>query len=284
MNTNALSPEEKQLLLLLGWFRRHYALYLGLSQERPANQESILQFGQAWFGVHLLDLQAAFPALESKKLLQQQPDLAYALTASGELAFQQLNKEETFYRYEYDNFFSLSEQSPAHAIFCERVYGENFNQHGLANQEELLQLLHMLNMPSGADVLDLGCGNGKITAFMQDHSGAHFLGLDISPQAIRRAKGLAGPGLSFEVGNMNALDLSSTFDYILSIDTLYYADNLEGGNKRLFGSTPAGWNLCLFLFAMDKLRRRTAFSGWGKYRFSTSIKKTGTVFRLCRYF
>lgn len=31
----SLTAEEKQLLLVLGWYRRHYARYPGLSRERP---------------------------------------------------------------------------------------------------------------------------------------------------------------------------------------------------------------------------------------------------------
>ena len=114
--STSFSSEEKQLLLLLGWYRRHYALYLGLSLERPATHEGILQFGRAWFGARLLELPPAFSTLEQKGLLRQ-AGATYELTETGTRLFQKLDKAETFYRHEYDNFFTLSEKSAAHALF-----------------------------------------------------------------------------------------------------------------------------------------------------------------------
>ncbi|MCO6475500.1 MAG: class I SAM-dependent methyltransferase [Phaeodactylibacter sp.] len=221
-----LTHEERQLLLLLGWFRRHYALYLGLSRERPATRESLLQFGLAWFGEHLLGIEPAFSSLEHKGLIRL-TKAGYEFREEGLARFAELDVSETFYRYEYDNFFTLSENSPAHARFCERVYGENLNQHGLADTEELQQLLSFVKIQEEADVLDLGCGKGLITDYLQRHSGARFLGVDISPEAIRRAGQIPNPQLSFRVANMNALSLPERFDLITAVDTLYYAADLR---------------------------------------------------------
>lgn len=241
-----LTPQEKQLLLLLGWFRRHYALYLGLSRERPATQESILQFGQAWFGSRMLDVGPAFSSLQDKALLLRAGG-AYELTESGSARFQALDQTETFYRHEYDNFFSLSEKSAAHARFCESVYGHNLNQHGLADQAELGRLLEFAGIPAEARCLDLGCGNGLITDFLQRQSGARFLGVDISPEAIRRAASIPNPRLSFQVGNMNMLSLEQRFDAIVSVDTLYYAADLKETVQACLGLLlPGGVFACFF--------------------------------------
>ncbi|MCB0586078.1 MAG: class I SAM-dependent methyltransferase [Phaeodactylibacter sp.] len=241
-----LTSEEKQLLLLLGWFRRHYALYLGLSRERPATRKGILEFGRAWFGKRLPDLEPAFSGLQQKGLLRQK-DEAFELTEAGSATFQRLDASETFYRYEYDNFFSLSEKSAAHALFCERVYGENLNQHGLADVQELRQLLAFVPIRNESSGLDLGCGNGRITAWLQRQTGARFLGVDISPEAIRRAHQASNPGLEFRVGNMNELSFSERFDFILSIDTLYYAASLKHTVEACLSHLrPGGAFACFF--------------------------------------
>lgn len=243
---NLLTSEEKQLLLLLGWFRRHYALYLGLKRERPATRESVLHFGQAWFGEQLLEIEPAFSSLQHKRLARES-GAGYELTETGAGHFQKLDEAETFYRYEYDNFFSLSEKSAAHALFCERVYGENLNQHGLADMEELRQLLGFLDITAGTYGLDLGCGNGCIADYLQRQSGARFLGVDISPEAIRRAQEIDNPQLSFRVANMNALSLSEQFDLVLSVDTLYYAAKLkETVRVCLSHLQPGGVFACFF--------------------------------------
>ncbi|MCB0546854.1 MAG: class I SAM-dependent methyltransferase [Phaeodactylibacter sp.] len=243
---NYLTPEEKQYLLLLGWFRRHYALYLGLERERPATGESILQFGRAWFGNQLLDLASAFPGLKHKQLIREEGG-AIEFTEAGASQFAELDASETFYRYEYDNFFSLSEKSEAHALFCERVYGKNLNQHGLSDTGELRQLLAFLDLPSGAYGLDLGCGNGLITDYLQRRSGARFLGVDISPEAIRRAEQIRNPHLAFRVSNMNALSFSEPFDFIVSVDTLYYAADLSATVRDCLSNLrPGGIFACFF--------------------------------------
>lgn len=75
-------------------------------------------------------------------------------------------------------------------------------------------------------VLDLGCGNGKITAFLAEQTGAHLTGLDISKEGILDARKLtcARGSLTFLVGNMNALTLpEGSFDAVVLIDTFYYA-------------------------------------------------------------
>lgn len=267
-----LTPEEKQLLLLLGWFRRHYALYLGLSRERPARPESVLQFGRAWFGGRLLDIAPAFSSLKKKGLIREDSartghlqgarSKAWILSEPGAARFAELDASETFYRHEYDNFFSLSENSQAHALFCERVYGANLNQHGLADMEELQQLLSFAEIPEGADVLDLGCGNGLITDHLQRSSGARFLGVDISPEAIRRAEQIPNLRLSFRVANMNALALPERFDLILSIDTLYYAADLKATVEACLSHLRTGGRFsCFFSQWIMEERERPLLEG-----------------------
>jgi SAM-dependent methyltransferase len=54
-------------------------------------------------------------------------------------------------------------------------------------------------------VADLGCGPGRITAYLRD-LGLDALGLDLSPAMIDLARGTY-PGLRFDVGSMDALAL-----------------------------------------------------------------------------
>ncbi|MCD0445481.1 class I SAM-dependent methyltransferase [Glycomyces sp. A-F 0318] len=54
-------------------------------------------------------------------------------------------------------------------------------------------------------VVDLGCGPGRVTALLGD-LGLEVFGVDLSPVMIEIARE-AYPGLRFEVGSMDALDL-----------------------------------------------------------------------------
>jgi SAM-dependent methyltransferase len=151
----------------------------------------------------------------------------------------------------YTSYYRAMERSRAHAEFCERVFGANLCQHGFADMAQLDLLLVVTQLGPGNHALDLGCGNGLIAEYLSDHSGAHITGLDYIPEAIAqacertRAKAAC---LDFVVGDINALKLPpGAFDTILSIDTLYFADDLP----RVIGQlkealTPDGQMAILF--------------------------------------
>lgn len=130
----------------------------------------------------------------------------------------------------YEDFYTAVDTSPAHAEFCTRVFGRNLAQHGFADLAQLDALLDAAGLGPADHALDLGCGNGLITAYLADQSGACFTGLDNSATAIRQAQDRTrgkADRLAFRVGDLNALDLpAAAFDAIVSIDSLYFAADL----------------------------------------------------------
>jgi SAM-dependent methyltransferase len=54
-------------------------------------------------------------------------------------------------------------------------------------------------------VADLGCGPGQVARYLQEQ-GVSMIGIDLSPEMIRVARGLY-PGIDFRVGDMTRLDL-----------------------------------------------------------------------------
>lgn len=80
-------------------------------------------------------------------------------------------------------------------------------------------------------VLDLGCGNGLLAAYMAERAGAHVTGVDLSIEGIAYVKAHAWPKrgrLTFEVGSVNALVFTEgSFDRVLSIDILHLAADLR---------------------------------------------------------
>ena len=224
-----LSSAEKQLTSCLFWFRGRYALLQGLDRNRKATKENIEVFGKFWIGQFKEDWEPCYDSLQVKGILQWL-DGQYSFTNEGNTLTQELEQHSPFYRYEYNNYFEMEQTSTAHSHFCKRVYGADFSQHGLVNQTELAVLQQQLKQKMPKEVLDIGCGNGKITEHLANHSpDAHFTGIDISDKAIYSAnKRLQeNTNLHFEVGNMNQLQLSKKYDAILFLDTLYYAKNIE---------------------------------------------------------
>jgi len=129
----------------------------------------------------------------------------------------------------YNNFYDRAEKSHAHAIFCERVYGINLCQHGMADDHQISLMLAELELDNESNVLDLGCGPGLISGYIQRKLNCRLVGLDISPIAIQRAVdrfGSRNQDLQFFTGNMATYDFNSElFDAILLIDTHYFIED-----------------------------------------------------------
>ncbi|ALD72648.1 SAM-dependent methyltransferase [Streptococcus gordonii] len=77
-------------------------------------------------------------------------------------------------------------------------------------------------------ILDVGVGNGASSKYLKKHfPNTQVLGIDISTTAIRAAKQLAEPGLSFEVKNVENTNLPvEEFDLITAFQTHFHWSDL----------------------------------------------------------
>lgn len=211
-----VTEAEKQLLLVMGYFK-----------DEPPNKKTLLEFGKRNIKKYLVPWDTAYSTLIKKGLLQKTGD-SYTLTEKGEFHRKALEKENPLWLYEYNLYFTWVEKSEAHKKFCEKVYGKNLCQHGIADMAQLTTLCDVLQLGKDNTVLDLGCGNGFITAWLCNVSGASFTGIDIAEEAINQAHKYTRKNLHFEVGNMNHLHFDeNSFDTVISVDTLYFADTLN---------------------------------------------------------
>lgn len=241
------SEAEKQILIALGWLKSRYGAMSGFNGDSKPSAANLREFGKIWFGKYLVDWSKAFQTLAEKDFLSETKG-AFTLTEKGNSARKTLETENPLWLYEYNNFFSEAAESNAHALFCEKVYGRNLCQHGLADIFQLNKLLEVLNFSRNDRVLELGCGNGFITEYLQKESGAIFHGIDISEEAIRQAQArINTKRLTFSVGNMNKLNFKpQTFDCVVAIDTLYYVDNLEETFRQILKVTKPEGRIGMF--------------------------------------
>ena len=231
-----LTEAEKQLLVAAGWLRSRYGAMAGMDAGSKLSRANLEAFGRAWIGKYLSDWTDAYRSLVADGYLSENAG-EFALTGQGSAARKTLEVDNPLWLYEYDNFFSRAEESNAHALFCEQVYGKNLCQHGLADISQLDKLLETLQLSASDRVLDAGCGNGRITEHLHERTGAYFTGIDISAEAIAQARARTATKsgrLTFTVGNMNRLDFRPhTFDTVVAIDTLYYVADLEESLRQL---------------------------------------------------
>jgi len=82
-------------------------------------------------------------------------------------------------------------------------------------------------VPAGSRVLDLGCGNGELLAWLQRHKGCSGYGIEIDDANVLSSlqRGIQVIQLNLEEGL--ALFDDQSFDVVLQIDTLQHLRNTE---------------------------------------------------------
>ncbi len=100
---------------------------------------------------------------------------------------------------------------------------------GVHIKHELMDSIHSFfyeRIPSGAQVLDVGCGIGAVAHAIATHAGAHVVGVDMNEQHIAFARQrFPHPNLRFEVGDVtrelpvdhvDVVVLSSVLEHLVS--------------------------------------------------------------------
>jgi CheY-like chemotaxis protein/SAM-dependent methyltransferase len=136
----------------------------------------------------------------------------------------------------YEEYYTAIPASRAHAAFCENAYGKDLGQHGFVTMEQLAKLIDVTGLSPQSRALDLGCGNGMISEYLSDMTGAHITGLDYIPQAIAQARERTHAKcerLDFVVGDLTLMSLPpDSFDTLLSFDTIYFSDDYAETIRR----------------------------------------------------
>lgn len=118
----------------------------------------------------------------------------------------------------------------------------------IRQSHNLWMIVHLLGLPFGSKILDVGCGRGWISIFLA-RLGYTVTGIDISPKSIGIAKKEAdGEGLKvdFIVGDYEDLDLKDEFDAVIFRESLHYTSNKSDVLKRAYKSLKGGGILILF--------------------------------------
>ena len=216
----------------------------------PADRSSLEDDAER-FWIFREDWSDAYGSLAAKGLLEGNDD-GYRLTAAGRpLARRYHRQRPDMYWYYYQTFYQAAWASEAHSELCRRVFGEDLCQEGQTDMASLNDLLDLLDLEPGEEVLDLGCGAGAIAEYISDRTGARITGLDYAESAIDEAKRRTADRrshLRFVQGDMNLLDLSRTsLDAAISLDTLYWAADLEKTLSDVVAALRPGGRMGIFM-------------------------------------
>jgi SAM-dependent methyltransferase len=86
-----------------------------------------------------------------------------------------------------------------------------------------------LRLAPGQRVLDLGCGPADILQFLPE---VRYVGYDVSPAYIERARRRYGSRAEFHCRSVHDLSFSETFDVVIAHGVVHHLDDAEAG--RLF--------------------------------------------------
>lgn len=82
-------------------------------------------------------------------------------------------------------------------------------------------------VPEGSRVLDLGCGNGDLLAYLQTHRQCSGYGVEIDDTKVQACLQQSINVLQFNLNDGLAIFEDNSFDVVLQIDTLQHLRNTE---------------------------------------------------------
>jgi len=106
----------------------------------------------------------------------------------------------------------------------ERYWGNRTEQKNLLPIHKYRLVANLL--PSGCNVLDLGCGDESLLKYLREHKNINGKGIDVSRKAIQIGQ---SKGLDIILGDISdpKFHINETYDYILLLDVLEHLPNPE---------------------------------------------------------
>ena len=129
------------------------------------------------------------------------------------------------------------DKSEVYKIFCEKVYGKYLCQMNMATMKQIDCLIELLKLNNDNNILDIGCGVGKISEYISDLTKAKITGIDIADQVILKAQTRTKNKINrinYIAEDFDELGFEDeSFDRIIAIDTVYFSKNLFELVQRL---------------------------------------------------
>ncbi|KHD04924.1 SAM-dependent methyltransferase [Candidatus Thiomargarita nelsonii] len=116
---------------------------------------------------------------------------------------------------------------------------QDYEKHSQAQQKWARELINKLSLQGTEDILDLGCGDGKVTAeIAQSVCDGSVIGVDNSASMVKLAaeRYPAVPNLTFQVMDASHLRFDECFDVVFSNAALHWIKNHQPVVEGLYRS------------------------------------------------
>lgn len=120
-----------------------------------------------------------------------------------------------------------------------------YNRFASEREQPFWDLCSLLEASAPPKLVDLGCGDGRLTGSLHDRlSASSTLGIDSSPAMLAKAGAHAGPLVEFREGDISEWE-GSDFDIVFSNAALQWVSGHEGVLARWTGSLAPGGQLAV---------------------------------------
>lgn len=126
--------------------------------------------------------------------------------------------------------------------------GDEYAKNSASQKSSAEDFISSLNLKNFTHVLDVGCGDGKITADMAKAlPHAKIVGVDISSSMIGFAKDAFGsyPNLQFAIHDATDLDYQNQFDLITSFTVMHWVLEQQKALNGFAKALKKGGSLCI---------------------------------------
>lgn len=127
----------------------------------------------------------------------------------------------------------------------------------------LNNVISFLNMPSGSSVIDLACGKGRHSMFL-NKAGFEVVGVDLSANSIQYAKQFENQNLHFDVADLRTFKTNQLFDYGFNLFTSFAYFKSDQENQQVLNSfnacLKADGILLLDFFNAEKIKKMQSYS------------------------
>ena len=127
----------------------------------------------------------------------------------------------------------------------------------------LNNVISFLNMPNGSSVIDLACGKGRHSVFL-NKAGFEVVGVDLSANSIQYAKQFENQNLHFDVADLRTFKTNQLFDYGFNLFTSFAYFKSDQENQQVLNSfnacLKADGILLLDFFNAEKIKKMQSYS------------------------
>jgi SAM-dependent methyltransferase len=101
-------------------------------------------------------------------------------------------------------------------------------------QQQVPFVLKALQLPSGAKILDLCCGYGRVTHLLAQNNNYEITGFDLSEDFLAIARNeFSAPNIKYVQGDMRQLPFKNKFDAVLNLFTSFGYFETDEENERI---------------------------------------------------